>query len=263
MASSDEVTARTFALRLEYDGAGFEGWQVQPGARTVQGELEAAIAQATGASVRVHGSGRTDTGVHAEGQVAHVVLETSLSALSLERALNGIVGRDLAVIEAWEAPAGFHARRDAVSKRYRYQVWNGARRSPLRAARFHHERRPLDLEAMQAAARALVGEHDFRSFQAAGSSVDSTVRTIQQLEGEGTPGAEIRFEVEGSGFLRHMVRNIAGTLLEVGLGQRDPAGMGSLLGARNRDLAGPTAPAHGLVLVAVRYPDDCRGKTES
>jgi len=254
---------QTFAMRLEYDGAGFLGWQVQPGARTVQGELEAALVQATGRRARVHGSGRTDTGVHAEGQVAHFALATDLSPERLARALNGIVGRDLSVLDLWKAPEGFHARRDAVSKLYRYQIWNGDRRSPLRAARFVHERRPLDLAGMRRAGRALVGEHDFKSFQAAGSGVETTVRRILRVELSGTPGAEIFLEVEGSGFLRHMVRNIVGTLLEVGGGQRAADALPRLLAARDRDLAGPTAAAHALVLAAVRYPDDCRGKSEA
>lgn len=243
-----------YRLLLEYDGAGFEGWQVQPGARTVQGELVRAIARVTHeADPAVVGSGRTDTGVHAEGQVASVELAGDLAAERLREALNGVLPRDLAVMEAALAAPDFDARKHARGKRYRYQIWNARQRSPLRAARFTHVRRPLDVAAMAAAARAFEGEHDFSSLRAAGSSVKTSVRTVTLCRVEGAAGAEIVLRVAGTGFLRHMVRNLAGTLIDVGAGRRAADSMPELLAACDRNLAGPTAPAHGLTLEGVDY----------
>lgn len=244
-----------FRLVLEYDGSGFEGWQVQPGEhRTVQGELIAALERISKGRVRVTGAGRTDTGVHAEGQVAGVRADTRLTPQELQRALNGLLPSDLAVLAAEAVSDTFDARRGAVSKLYRYRIWNGPSRSPLRASRALHVPQPLDLDAMRRAAAVLEGLHDFASFQAAGSTVECTERLLGRCELLGEPGGELVLECEGSGFLRHMVRNIAGTLLEVGLGRRTAESMGALLEARSRDLAGPTAAAHALTLVRVDYP---------
>ena len=226
------------------------------GERTVQGALENAIERVCGQRVRVTGAGRTDAGVHAVGQVASVRVATALSNERLRAALNAHLPREAVVRLLEEAPLHFDARRDARSKLYRYSIWNGAVRSPRRAARFHAIEVPLDLGAMQAAAQALVGEHDFASFQAAGSSVKTTVRRITRVDLVGEAGGEIVLEVEGGGFLRHMVRNLAGTLVEIGRGRREASGIPELLAARNRALAGPTAPAHGLTLVRVDYSAD-------
>jgi tRNA pseudouridine38-40 synthase len=203
--------------------------------------------------VRVVGAGRTDAGVHAEGQVASARIETPLGADRLRLALNGVLPPGVAVVEAEEAPQSFHARRDARTKRYRYAIWNGAIRSPLRAARAWCLQRPLDLAAMRAAAAAFVGTHDFASFQTAGSDVSTTERTLDRIEITGGAGAEITLAFEGSGFLRHMVRNLTGTLVEVGSGRRSAGEMPALLAARDRRRAGRTAPAHGLTLEWVRY----------
>ena len=246
--------ARTFRLTLEFDGAEFEGWQIQPnGRRTVQGELEVALARVTRERVRAVGSGRTDAGVHAEGQVASVRLETDLDPDRLRRALNAALPDDVAVREVAVARDGFDARRHATAKLYRYSLWNAPDRAPLRRHRALCLQRPLDLARMRAAAEQLVGSHDFASFQAAGSQVTSTVRTLRRLEVTGAPGAAVDFWFEGSGFLRHMVRNLSGTLIEVGSGRRDPEGMTALLAARDRHRAGPTAPPHALTLVSVSY----------
>jgi len=243
-----------FRLVLEYDGSGFHGWQVQPGGqRTVQGVLEAALRRVTGGPVRALGAGRTDAGVHAEGQVAGAWVETELAPEQLARALNGVLPRDLAVVACERAPEGFHPRYAACAKLYRYRIWNGACRSPLREARVHWVRTPLDVSAMREAAAALVGTHDFASFQAAGSDVATTVRRLARLDVTGPPGGEIAVEVEGDGFLRHMVRILVGTLLDVGLGRRDAASMPALLAGRDRTRAGRTAPARGLTLVRVEY----------
>ena len=243
-----------YRLVLEYDGAGFEGWQVQPGARTVQGELARAIERITGEpGPRVVGSGRTDAGVHAEGQVASVDVAGDLTGERLRDALNGVLPPDLAVTEAAPAAPDFDARKHARGKHYRYQIWNARARSPLRAARFAHVRGPLDVATMDLAARAFEGEHDFSALRAAGSSVKSSVRTVTCCRVEGEAGGEIRVHVSGSGFLRHMVRNLAGTLIEVGSGRRPADSMAQLLAGRDRGQAGPTAPAHGLTLVRVDY----------
>lgn len=244
----------TFRLTLEYDGTDFEGWQSQPeGHRTVQDTLEAAICRVTGCRVRVIGAGRTDAGVHAEGQVAGAEFETSLSCEELRRALNAVLPGDLAVVGLEEAQDGFHARYDARAKLYRYRIWNGRWRSPLRDRRAHWVRLPLDLEAMGRAARHFEGRHDFASLQAAGSSVRDSVRVLQRVAIAGDPGGEICIEVQGSGFLRHMVRNLVGVLLEAGLGRLAPEAVPALLAARDRGTGVPTAPARGLTLVWVDY----------
>jgi len=242
-----------FKLVLEYDGAAFAGWQVQPAKETVQGALEAAIARVSGQRVRIVGAGRTDAGVHAEGQVASARIETVLGADRLRLALNGVLPASVVVVDASEASETFHARRDARAKRYRYAIWNGAVRSPLRAARAWCLQRPLDLAAMRCAAAAVVGTHDFASFQTAGSDVATTERTVERLDVEGTAGGGIALGFEGTGFLRHMVRNLTGTLVEVGSGRRSASEMPALLAARDRRRAGRTAPAHGLTLEWVRY----------
>jgi tRNA pseudouridine38-40 synthase len=242
-----------FRLVLEYDGAAFAGWQVQPQVATVQGALEAAIAKVAGCRVRVVGAGRTDAGVHAEGQVASACIETPLGAERLRLALNGVLPPGVAVVEASEAAATFHARRDARAKRYRYRIWNAPTRSPLRERTHWNVRTPLDLSAMRASAAALVGTRDFAALRASGGSARTSVRTLSRLEIGGEPGAEIRLDFEGSGFLRHMVRNAVGTLVEVGRGRRSPDSLAAVLAGGDRRAAGPTAPAHALTLVEVRY----------
>jgi len=256
---SDEPSPPSFPSGLpnwrvvvEYDGTAFEGWQRQAGAaRTVQGVLEQALARLAEGPVAVIGAGRTDAGVHAEGQVANARAATRLAAAALERAWNALLPPDVAVRELSPAPPEFHARRAARSKRYAYRLWTGPVRSPLRARNALWKRPPLDLPAMRAGAAALVGRHDFASFCAAGGAARGTVRTITRAEWIGAVGGDLRFEVEGPGFLRHMVRNLVGSLLEVGRGRRPPAWIAGLLAARDRTLAGPTAPARGLTLISV------------
>jgi tRNA pseudouridine38-40 synthase len=244
-----------FRLTLEYDGTDFRGWQAQAeGARTVQGVLEAAARDLFGAPVSVSGAGRTDAGVHAEGQVASFAVDTRLAPRAVHRALDQRLPDDLAVVACEAVPDAFDPRRDAVSKCYRYVIWNGPARSPLRRRRAHAVPEPLDVAAMTRAARAFEGEHDFASLQSTGSSVRTTVRTVLGCRVTGRAGGEIAVEVEGTGFLRHMVRTLAGTLIEVGQGRRPEGSIPALLDARDRARAGPTAPAAGLTLVAVRYP---------
>jgi len=244
----------TLRFTLEYDGTDFEGWQSQPeGHRTVQDTLETALERVTGKTVRVVAAGRTDAGVHAEGQVAGAEIETSMACPELQRALNTVLPRDLAVVGLEEHPSGFHAQHDARSKLYRYRIWNGSWPSPLRARRSLWLRAPLDLAAMGEAAHCFEGRHDFASIQTSGSEVHDTVRTLYRVEVTGSPGGEICVEVEGTGFLRHMVRTLVGILLEVGRGRLEPASVPTLLAARDRGAAPPTAPARGLTLVRVDY----------
>ena len=244
-------------LIVEYEGSGFEGWQVQPaGHRTVQGTIEAAIAQVCQERVRVAGSGRTDAGVHAEGQVASVRLETAMEPARLCRALNGVLPRDVSVCEVSVVADDFDARRDAIGKLYRYRVWNGPRRSPLRERRWLCLERPLDIAALKKAASHVVGSHDFASFQAAGSDVMTSLRTLRTVDVLGESGGPLVIDFEGTGFLRHMVRILVGTLLQVASGRREPDDMERILAGRDRSLAGPTAPAHALTLVQVQYPGD-------
>jgi tRNA pseudouridine38-40 synthase len=244
----------TFRLTLEYDGTDFEGWQVQPApSRTVQGCLAAALEQVTGHAGRVRGAGRTDSGVHAEAQIASCQLETRLDDAELLRALNATLPDDVAITALERVDPDFDPRRGATSKQYRYVIWNNPVRSPLRARTSVWIRYPLDVDAMRLGAKELVGTHDFASFRAAGSNVVGTVRTLSTLAIDGTAGGELTLTFEGSGFLRYMVRNVTGTLLEIGRGHRSPADIPAILAARDRAHAGRTAPAHGLTLAWVRY----------
>jgi tRNA pseudouridine38-40 synthase len=241
-------------LVLEYDGTDFAGWQQQAqGERTVQGVLAAALRSVCGAEPQIHGAGRTDAGVHARAQVAGVEVATRLPPGELLRALNAHLPADIAVRSVEVAVPGWHPRFAARRKRYRYAIWNGRVHSPLRERFFHWVPQPLDAGAMRAAAADLVGTRDFRSFQAAGSGVEETVRTLFSALVEGESGGEIAIELVGDGFLRHMVRNVAGTLIEVGRGQRPADGLPALLAGRDRADAGRTAPARGLTLVEVEY----------
>ena len=248
----------TFRLTVEYDGRSFAGWQRQAGGeRTVQATLEEALQRIAGERIPIIGAGRTDAGVHAEAQVASFRWEGSLPAPEkLVRAFNAHLPADVAVSAAAHAPSDFHACRDALAKTYCYRVWNNSQRSPLRAAVSLHMPQKLDLVAMQRAAEDLVGEHDFSSFRAAGSQVESSRRTLYGCIWRGETGGELRLWVQGSGFLRHMVRNIAGTLLEVGLSKRAADSMPALLQARDRSTAGPTAAAQALSLIRVHYQAD-------
>jgi tRNA pseudouridine38-40 synthase len=262
----DPPAGRTFRLVLEYDGRDFEGWQIQSGeraARTVQGVVREALEAVTRNQARVRGAGRTDAGVHAMGQVASVRVVTALSVEALTRSLNGYFPHDLSVREIDEVPHGWDALRETRGKHYRYRIWNGRQRSPLRVGRFHWLREVIEVDRMREAAQAFVGTHDFAAFQGAGSSVKTSVRTIEALQIEGEAGCEIILDVEGGGFLRHMVRNLAGTLIEIGRGRWEVGRASEILASLDRQEAGPTAPAEGLVLVSVRDSWSEAGKEAS
>ena len=247
---------RRILLTLEYDGSGFQGWQLQPGERSVQGEIEAALLKVTQETVRVIGAGRTDAGVHARGQGAHFDTASRLGPAALRKALNAVLPEDLAVVAAREVPPGFHARHDAIAKCYVYRVLNRAAPSPERRRTTWHIRSRLDLDAIRQAAACLVGDHDFAAFRGAHGGApegERTQRTLDRLE-VSRAGDELRLRAEGRSFLRYMVRNLAGTLVDVGLRRRTPAEVADILASRDRARAGPTAPAQGLCLEAVRYP---------
>lgn len=239
-------------LTLEYDGAGFVGWQAQPNGRSVQAVLEGAIAKLCGEPVRITGAGRTDAGVHARGQVASLESPRDLPLKAWTAGLNALLPEEVACVRAEEAPAGFDARRWARGKRYVYSILQTPVRSPLRRGRLWEIRRPLDLPAMRAAAPALLGTHDFSALRAADCPARTTVREIRRLSLE-QDGARVEVVVEATAFLKHMVRNLVGTLVEVGHGRRSPDSLPALLEGRDRTRAGPTAPAHGLLLDEVFY----------
>ncbi|MEM9354356.1 MAG: tRNA pseudouridine(38-40) synthase TruA [Planctomycetota bacterium] len=242
----------TWKLTLAYEGTGFCGWQRQPQQRTVQGALEAAWREVTDEQPQVTAASRTDSGVHAEGQVVALVTEASLDAADVRGALNAKLPEDAAVVAVEAAPDNFHATHDSIGKRYRYRVYN-ARVRPVAERRFvWHVPQPLDEAAMHRAGQALVGRHDFASFESAGSERESTVRTIRAVEVTRS-GEEVSIEVEGDGFLYNMVRIIAGTLVEAGRGLREESWVAEALAACDRRAAGQTAPPQGLCLLRVFY----------
>jgi tRNA pseudouridine38-40 synthase len=246
------VNARTLRLVIEYDGTDFAGWQRQAGQRTVQGCLEDAFAAMVGAPVRITGAGRTDAGVHAEGQVASARVEARIPSGGFLRGLNAHLPPDIAVRELADVPENFDARRSARGKVYRYLIWNHLVRSPHRARWSWHLRAPLDSHALREAAAAFIGQHDFRGFRAADCERRSTVRLIRSFTVV-RDGALITCEVEGTAFLKNMVRIMIGTLVAAGRHRLDAGAIRALLAAGDRSKAGVTAPAHGLTLVRVIY----------
>jgi tRNA pseudouridine38-40 synthase len=247
---------RWLKLTLAYDGTAYAGWQIQPDQPTVQGTLQGAWREITGEQVRLTAAGRTDAGVHALGQVASVATESTIPNDELCRALNARLPYDMAVLAVDDARQSFHATYDAVSKTYRYRIDNGRIRSVFDRQYSWHYPRPLDAYQMQVAGQALVGRHDFASFETAGSERPDTIRTIFRLvvaRGSDDQADFITLEVEGDGFLYNMVRAIVGTLVRVGCGARPGEWVADVLSARDRRRAGQTAPAEGLFLVHVNY----------
>lgn len=257
---SKDRKMRNLKVILSYDGADFSGWQVQPDKATVQGALASAIGRITGEKVLPQGSGRTDAGVHALAQVMTFVTESSVPTENFLKALNDILPASVRVLQVSEAPADFHARHSAEAKTYRYRIYRESICPPFLARYVWHYPYPLDEEAMARAASFVVGEHDFTSFAAVDpergreDEPASNVRTIFFCSWERT-GEELIYTVRGSGFLHHMVRNLVGTFILVGRGTLPPDDVTRILEARKRSAAGATAPASGLYLVSVEYPD--------
>ena len=249
-----------YKLLLQYDGTDFHGWQSQEGFRTVQGELERALSLLEGRSVNVYGSGRTDAGVHAEGQVASVSLERELTPQKLRAAINGNIAKDVRVLEAEVVSPEFHARYSALGKTYVYRVVNAPVMSPFWLRYAHHEARPLDLPQIQSAAELFLGRHDWTAFSAAQSDVEDRVRTITCLDvserlDERSRSKLIEIKVSAEGFLRYMVRSIAGALMSTGRGELDAAAIAQAIETGVRPISAATAPAHGLTLLSVKYSD--------
>lgn len=245
-----------FKITLQYDGTDFHGWQMQGDLRTVQGELTNALSQIDSRPVIVHGSGRTDAGVHAQGQVASVNLQKDITAEKLRAAINGNVGKDLRAMAVETVSDDFHARYSALDKTYRYRIVNGRVISPFLVRYAHHEARPLDAERMTEVARLFPGEHDWTAFSSAQSDSETKTRTIATLDvsehcDEGSRIIDVSITAEG--FLRYMVRSIAGTLMAVGRGEMDAELVQRAIDEGDRSLVAATAPACGLTLMSVRY----------
>jgi tRNA pseudouridine38-40 synthase len=276
--------SKTWKLTLAYDGTGFSGWQIQPGEPTVQGELQAALGRVTGESPLPQGSGRTDAGVHALGQVASFELQANIPPENLQRALNRTLPASIRIIESRTVPGSFHARHSAISKTYEYRVFREPICPPFLARYVHGCPWPMDFDALQESAALFEGIHDFLSFAATDPDLASrSLESSQKLEGnlespaalapppvgkhgsirtifssawqqrQSEDGDRLIYRVRGNGFLHHMVRNLVGTMLDVGRGHLDIGRIPEILAARSRSAAGPTAPAQGLFLHSVEY----------
>ncbi|MFH1830962.1 MAG: tRNA pseudouridine(38-40) synthase TruA [Pseudomonadota bacterium] len=278
---------RTIKLTISYDGTDFVGWQNQPNGVSVQECLERALGKMTGTPCQVTGAGRTDSGVHAIGQAAHFKTETDIPCHGFVGGLNSLLPESIVITSADDVEGGFHARRDAKAKIYRYEIACSLHRAPLLVNRCWHVRETLDLDAMRKASKYLIGQHDFESFRAAGCGSRNAIREIRRIEmseaviarspptvfggrrsnprSYGDRHAPLRWarddnesnllsiEFEGDGFVRHMIRNIVGTLVDIGAGKIAPEEMQTILNARQREKAGRCAPAFGLYLVQVIY----------
>lgn len=252
MWDSHEPMARV-RLVLEYDGTAYVGWQVQPNGVSVQAKLEEALGTLLGAPTSVLAAGRTDSGVHARGQVVVFDTARSLPMKAYWQGLNSLLPEDIAVVKADVVADDFDPRRWSRGKRYRYLLSNLPSRHPLRRLTHWELFQPLDVEAMRAAAPALVGRHDFSAFRASNCQARHPVREIYRVEIAATPDAVVAFTFEGSAFLKNMVRNLVGSLVEVGRGRHPPTWLAEVLASKDRTQAGPTAPAHGLSLDEVFY----------
>ena len=245
-------------LLLQYDGTDFHGWQIQENLRTVQGELTAALSLIDGREVSVHGSGRTDAGVHAEGQVASVEIQREITPEKLRAAINANVGKDVRVLHVEVVDPEFHARYSALEKTYVYRIVNAQVISPFWARYAFQEARKLDLDRMRSAAELFLGKHDWTAFSAAQSDVEDRARIVTRLDvseinDDRAQAPIIEIRVSADGFLRYMVRTIAGTLMSVAREELDNDGVSDAIETGRRPLSATTAPACGLTLVSVRY----------
>ena len=247
---------RNIRLLLEYDGTAYAGWQKQPASPTVQETLERALQRLTGSRTVVHGSGRTDAGVHALGQVAAFRTESSIPAERFAAALNSVLPRDIVALASAEADPGFHPRFSAKSKTYVYAIRTSPCRPAMLGRYFWHCPAALDADAMRDAARLFAGTRDFRGFSCSGGRPRTTVRTVRRAEVERV-GSSVLFAVEADGFLYKMVRSMAGTLVMVGMGKAGPGRVEEVFSAGRRERAGPSLPGCGLTLAAVAYDGYC------
>jgi len=253
---------RKIKLTIAYDGTAYHGWQAQRNVHTIEAALTDVIERLTTRRVRLFGSSRTDAGVHALSQVAHFVIDCPVPTERFRDALNKLLPDDIAVLSAEEVPADFDAIKDTVSKRYRYTIYTAPVRPVMQIRYCWHRPGPLDVEAMDRAARRLIGRHDFRSFASAADTRRSSVRTILdcRVRQQGQQGDLIHVDVEADGFLYNMVRNIVGTLVEIGRGRWPWQQIDAILAARDRTTAGPLAPAAGLCLMEIHYPPHAESK---
>ena len=246
------MAVRNIKLTIAYDGSEYHGWQIQPGKRTIQASLTQAIQNLIGSEVRVFGASRTDAGVSALGQVALVQIDSAIPVENLAKAITHRLPSDIAVTEAVEVPQGFDVIGAVKNKLYRYTIFTGPLRPVLQIRHCWHLHAELDVAAMNEAAKVFIGEKDFKSFAAAADKRETSVRTIFRCDVT-REGDFVYVDIEGDGFLYNMVRNIVGTLVEVGLGRWNPEKISQVLEAKNRTAAGPIAPAAGLCLMWIKY----------
>jgi tRNA pseudouridine38-40 synthase len=244
---------KNFKLIVEYDGSAYHGWQRQKNNPTIQGEIENVIRIMTGENVTLIGSGRTDAGVHALGQVANFICDTRLSPEAFLHGMNSLLKKDIVIRNCSYAEDRFHARYDAKGKIYQYRILNRIFGAAIGRQYEWFIHRKLDIPAVRSAASSLIGTHDFKAFEGSGSPRKTSIRTVIRAELFEQPNERILFEIEADGFLKCMVRNIVGTLVYIGLGKIAPETIKEILVSKNRMLAGPTAPPHGLFLKKVLY----------
>ena len=257
-SKAKKKSSYNWLLLLWYDGTGYSGWQVQPNQQTIEAELENAIFQLTGETIKVFGAGRTDAGVHALNQTANFISETSFTPQKWRIALNGLLPKDIIVKAVVEMPTGFHARHSSISKKYRYLLFNQPYASPFAKKASWWIRPALDVQAMQHATSFFIGEHNFSAFRSSKCDSPSVVKNLKNLtiREEKTYFSTISIEVEANSFLQYMVRIIVGTLVDVGLGKKSPTVIPQILDSQDRKNAGPTAPPYGLYVLEVCYPSN-------
>jgi tRNA pseudouridine38-40 synthase len=243
---------RNIKITVKYDGTNYHGWQMQTNARTIQGELTGVLSMLDRRHVTVHGAGRTDSGVHASGQVASFLLDRDFELARLRDAINGNLDPDIRVSDVEAVDESFHARHSAAQKTYMYQIWTGPVVSPFMFRYVYHYHGPLDVDSMRRAASLLPGRHDFSAFTVCGAESAGHVRELRHLDVEQGDNM-LTITASANGFLKYMVRTIAGTLIDIGRGYRAPETVAVALEARDRSIAGPTAPAAGLTLLSVDY----------
>ncbi|OQY00456.1 MAG: tRNA pseudouridine(38-40) synthase TruA [Desulfobacteraceae bacterium 4572_130] len=247
------TTTTNFKIKIEYDGTLFSGWQIQKNKKTVQGEIEKTLSHILNQKIKINGSGRTDAGVHALGQVANFHANTLINYFDLKKGFNSIIKYPIVIRELYKVDFDFHARYHAVSKEYHYNILNRIDPPAISKNYFWHIKNKLDLKKMNQCCNLIQGNHDFKSFEASGSPKSSTIRKIFFVKIEQKDKDKLVFKIKGNGFLRFMVRNIVGTIILVGKSKINSNDFEKIFKAKNRNLAGPTAPPHGLFLVQVNY----------